>query len=189
MIPAGWIAGGAVLALLLGLVLILGGRGMRRRRGLAEGKTVALDNVTLTSRRYGLTGRPDRLIREGGMVIPEEWKESLRVWPSHLAQLGVYFVLIEDQLGVQPTHGFIVLSNGTRHRVDNDDKLRNWVLDLAGRIREARKSVDMEITVNPQPGQCRPCVRGTIAGRRGVECEGLWVVVCICPLSESADVG
>jgi CRISPR-associated exonuclease Cas4 len=65
MIPAEWMATGAVLALLLGLVLILGGRGVRRRRGLASGRTVALDNVTLISRRCGLTCRLDRLIREG----------------------------------------------------------------------------------------------------------------------------
>ena len=55
---------------------IWAGRGMRRGRGLGEGRTVALDNALLTSRRYGLTGRPDRLIREEGMVIPEEWKSS-----------------------------------------------------------------------------------------------------------------
>ncbi len=61
-----WIAAGAVLALVVGLVLVLAGRGMRQRRGLGEGQTVALDNVTLISERYGLTGRPDRLIREGG---------------------------------------------------------------------------------------------------------------------------
>jgi CRISPR-associated exonuclease Cas4 len=60
----------------LGLLLILSGYGVRRRRGLASGRTVALDNVTLTSRRFGLTGRPDRLIREGGTIIPEEWKSS-----------------------------------------------------------------------------------------------------------------
>jgi CRISPR-associated exonuclease Cas4 len=62
--------------LLLGLVLILAGRGMRRRRGLASGQTVSLDRVTLSSRRYGLSGRPDRLIREGNTVIPEEWKSA-----------------------------------------------------------------------------------------------------------------
>ena len=157
MIPAGWIAAGLVLALLLGLLLFLGGQGVRRRRGLGGGTTVSLDKITLTSVRLELIGRPDRLIRVGGMVIPEEWKKSQRVWPSHLAQLGVYFLLIEDQLGVKPMHGFIVLGDGTRQRVENDDKLRAWVLDLAARIREARKSVDRPIPVNPKPGQCRPC--------------------------------
>lgn len=72
-VPAGWIVAGAVLALLLGLWLTLAGRGMRLRRGLGGGETLSLDRMTLTSRRLGLTGRPDRLIRQGGLVWPEEW--------------------------------------------------------------------------------------------------------------------
>jgi len=55
-----------MLALLLGLLLMLLGRGMRHRRGLGGGKTVSLERVTLTSRRLGLTGRPDRLIKTDG---------------------------------------------------------------------------------------------------------------------------
>jgi len=76
MMATPWVAVGAVLALVVGLLLVVVGQWMRRGRGLGEGRTVALDNALLTSRRYGLTGRPDRLIREGGMVIPEEWKSS-----------------------------------------------------------------------------------------------------------------
>jgi CRISPR-associated exonuclease Cas4 len=72
-LPATWVALGAFLALLLGLVLVLVGRGIRQRRGLGWGKTVSLDRVTLTSRRLGLTGRPDRLIKTEGTIIPEEW--------------------------------------------------------------------------------------------------------------------
>jgi len=75
-LPAWWIAVAAVLGLLLGLVLALLGRGMRRRRGLGEGRTVSLDRVTLTSRRLGLTGRPDRLIEADGTITVEEWKSS-----------------------------------------------------------------------------------------------------------------
>ena len=65
-----WLA--AALLLLLGLLLILAGRGMRQRRGLGGGRTVSLDRVTLTSFRLGLTGRPDRLIKTGGTIIIEE---------------------------------------------------------------------------------------------------------------------
>jgi CRISPR-associated exonuclease Cas4 len=71
-----WIAAGALLVLAIGLVLMLLGRGMRRRCGLGEGRKVALDNVLLSSRRLGLTGRPDRLIKAGGTIIVEEWKSS-----------------------------------------------------------------------------------------------------------------
>jgi hypothetical protein len=75
-LPAGWIAVAAVLALLLGLGLMLAGRGMRLRRGLGGGKTVSLDRVTLTSHRLGLTGRPDRLIKADGSIIVEEWNSA-----------------------------------------------------------------------------------------------------------------
>ena len=71
-LPAAWIAVAAVLALLLGLWLMLAGRGMRQRRGLGGGKTVSLDRVTLTSRRLGLTGRPDWLLEADGTIIVEE---------------------------------------------------------------------------------------------------------------------
>jgi CRISPR-associated exonuclease Cas4 len=71
--------------------------------------------------------------------------------------MGMYFLLIEDQLKVRPSHGFVVLGYGRRHRIENGAALRLWVLDLVGRIREAKKSVDMSIPVNPRAGQCRPC--------------------------------
>jgi CRISPR-associated exonuclease Cas4 len=156
-LPAGWIALASVLALLLGLCLILIGRGMRTRRGLGGGKTVSLDRVTLTSRRLGMTGRPDRLVKAEGTIIPEEWKSSPKVWPSHRAQMGCYFLLIEEELRIRPTHGFIVCGDGTRHRIENDKKLRLWVLEIAGQIRAARAAVCQPIPVEPRPGQCRSC--------------------------------
>ena len=76
MMATAWVAAGAVLALVLGLLLVLVGQWMRRGRGLGEERTVALDNVMLTSRRLGLTGRPDRLVKADGTIIPEEWKSS-----------------------------------------------------------------------------------------------------------------
>jgi CRISPR-associated exonuclease Cas4 len=137
-LPGEWIAVGALSALAIVLLLIVSGRNLRRRRGRGSGKTVSLDNVTLTSHRLGLTGRPDRLILQGGMVIPEEWKSSLHIRTWHRAQVGLYFLLIEDQLGVRPTHGFVVCGDGTRHQIDNTEELRAWVLDLAKQIRNAR---------------------------------------------------
>ena len=158
MMPlAGWIAAGAGLALLLGLVLVIAGRGMRRRRGLGGGRTVSLDRVTLTSRRLGLTGRPDRLVKTGRMVIPEEWKSARMMRPWHRVQLGVYFLLIEDRLGIVPPHGFVVLGDGSRHYIENTSELRAEVLELAGRIRAARGRLTEPIPVRPVPGQCSPC--------------------------------
>ncbi|AGA31709.1 CRISPR-associated protein Cas4 [Singulisphaera acidiphila] len=156
-----WLVAGAVLAAILGLLLMRLGTGIRQRRGLDSGKTVSLDKVTLTSRRYGLTGRPDRLVKTGGTINPEEWKSARTVRRWHRTQMGVYFLLIEDQLGVKPSHGFIVCGDDSRHRVENDAALRERVLDLAGRIRQARAAIHQPIPVNPTPYQCPPC------GQRG----------------------
>jgi hypothetical protein len=74
MTAAGWIAVGAVLTSVLGLVLVVAGWAMHRSRGLGGERTNALDNVTLKSRRYG---RTDRLTRGGASIIPEEWNSLL----------------------------------------------------------------------------------------------------------------
>src|SRR6516162_5045484 len=132
-------------------------RGMRHSRGLGGGKTVSLDRITLTSRRLGLTGRPDRLIKADGSIIVEEWKSARTLRPWHRAQMGVYFLLVEEELRIRPSHGFVVCGDDTRHQIDNTDDLRAWVLDLAGQIRAARVAITQPIPVNPAPGQCRPC--------------------------------
>jgi CRISPR-associated exonuclease Cas4 len=146
-----------LLAILLGLLLVLAGRSLRRRRGLTAGETIALDNVTLTSQRLGLTGRMDRLIRSGSTIIPEDWKSARVLRPHHRAQLGVYFLLIEEVYGVRPPHGFIVGGDGTRHHVANTAELRAWVLEIAQQIRAARGAIRQPIPVEPWPGQCRVC--------------------------------
>ena len=90
-------------------------------------------------------------------IIVEEWKSARTLRPWHRAQMGVYFLLIEEELRIRPSHGFIVCGDGTRHRIENTEELRAWVLELAGQIRAARAAVTQPIPVNPVPGQCRPC--------------------------------
>jgi CRISPR-associated exonuclease Cas4 len=87
-----WMLALAVLS--LGALLLVAGHGIRDARGLGQGRTLDLDSRNLYSRRYGLAGRPDRIV-EGG--IPEEWKSSWRVYDSHRAQMAVYFILIEEE--------------------------------------------------------------------------------------------
>src|SRR5512142_1111024 len=86
----------------LGLSLLVLSLRARSARGLGFGETASLDDVTLFSKRYRLTGRPDRIVKHGKFFIPEEWKSSKKVEPWHVAQLAVYFILIEEQYGVRP---------------------------------------------------------------------------------------
>jgi len=81
--------------------------------------------------------------------------------------MACYFLLIEEELRIRPTHGFIVLGDGTRHRIENEESLRAWVIELAAQIRAARKAVTVPIAVNPSAGQCPAVASGGIAGRQG----------------------
>ena len=147
----------ALIILVAGWLLKQGGSKLRGTRGLGDGRTIALDDVTLSSTRLGLVGRPDRLIRQGGTIIVEEWKSAKTVRLSHQAQMGVYFLLVEDQLNVVPEYGVIVLGNGQWQRIDNSPALRDWVLEMVGQIRLADGRIDQPIEVSPPAALCRPC--------------------------------
>jgi len=147
----------AVVLGLLGLVVVVLAWLGRKGRGLGSGETVALDNVTLYSERYGLVGRPDRIVRQGEHFIPEEWKGSRRVSHGHRLQLATYFILIEENHGKRPPHGFVVLGDGTRHRVENTEELCSEVVEIAERIREHRAGMAEEIPVRQPAWKCRRC--------------------------------
>lgn len=151
------IALAAILALFLGLWLRRAGGGMRRSVGLGAGRTVSLDRMVLRSVRLGLVGRPDRIIRDGDSLVVEEWKSSRVVRWSHVAQLGVYFLLVEERFGVPASHGVVVCGDGSRHRVENTPDLRERVLAIAGQIRAARRQLVEPLPVAPPPAQCRSC--------------------------------
>jgi CRISPR-associated exonuclease Cas4 len=55
--------------------------------------------------------------------------------------MAVCFILIEEETGVRPPHGFIVTGDGQRHRINNTPELRAWVLDVADQIRAARRQM------------------------------------------------
>src|SRR3954462_12533323 len=85
--------GVALVLALLGLLMVVLSKCGRWLRGLGSGETLALDNVTLFSEALKLVGRPDRIVRLGGQLIPEEWKSAKKVSHGHRLQLGAYFLL------------------------------------------------------------------------------------------------
>jgi CRISPR-associated exonuclease Cas4 len=147
----------AVFLGILGVLLVVLALRGRRVRGLGSGETVALDNVTVFSERLKLVGRPDRIVRKDGQLIPEEWKSSKRVNEGHRLQLGTYFLLIEEQYGEQPPFGVVVLGDGSRVEVKNTEELRSKVLGVAERIRESRRAIREEIPVRQPAAKCRVC--------------------------------
>jgi CRISPR-associated exonuclease Cas4 len=151
----------ALAVALLGLLFLLVARQARSDRGLGSGETVALDNVTLFSSRLKLVGRPDRIVKQGNSYIPEEWKSSKRVSHGHHLQLATYFILIEEEYGVRPDFGVVVLGDGSRVTVKNTEALREEVLLIAERIRERRAMLEEPVPVNQPAHKCRRCGQRT----------------------------
>jgi CRISPR-associated exonuclease Cas4 len=151
------LVGVSVVLGLLGLVLVVLSKRGRAVRGLGFGETVALDDVTLYSARLKLIGCPDRIIRQGGSLIPEEWKSAKRMSHGHRIQLGAYFLLIEEEYGERPPFGVVVLGDGSRHQVENTEELRSEVLEIADAIRGRRRVMEAEIEVRQPAWKCRSC--------------------------------
>lgn len=148
---------GSLFVALSGLLVLLFAHWARARRGLASGETVALDNVTLYSPRLKLVGRPDRIVKRGDTYTPEEWKSSKSVSHGHCLQLATYFILIEEEYGVRPAHGVVVLGDGSRVTVPNTASLRAEVLSIAAKIRERRAKLSTPIPVSQPTKKCRRC--------------------------------
>ena len=154
-----------LLFLLAMLCLSLAGL-LRRRSGLPDGEIIYEDTGgknarTLVSHRYGLSGKPDYLLDDGaGRVIPVELKSGLmprsgRPHHSHVMQLAVYFLLVEDVLHKDVAYGLVRYQNGSL-RVENAERLRNELLDLVEEMRTALAGDDAPRSHN-QAYRCRAC--------------------------------
>jgi CRISPR-associated exonuclease Cas4 len=157
-----YLVGSALVLGVLGLLLVVLASKLRGAAGFAGGETIALDDVTHYSERLKIVGRPDRLVRQGEHLIPEEWKPSAkRVYPGHRLQLGTYCFLVEEEFGVRPPFGVVVIRDGERVEVENTSELRSEVLEVAAKIREHRRKLGEEIPVRQPPAKCRSCGQRT----------------------------
>ena len=117
------------IVLLLVVVIVahrIVGRWSRRQRaalGVMGATIVSADDSrraasTLKSRRLGLVGRPDHLLRSNGVLIPVEQKPSARkLHASHILQVAAQCLLIEEIYKVRPPYGVVVLAGGVQERV------------------------------------------------------------------------
>jgi CRISPR-associated exonuclease Cas4 len=134
------------LLFLLAAFCLLGSRYLRRHSGLPSGGIIYEDsegkNVRiLVSHRHGLRGKPDYLLDDGiGGIVPVELKSGRmprgRPHRSHVMQLAVYFLLVEDDLRKSTAHGIIRYNNGSI-QIENTDELRDGLLDVVEEMREA----------------------------------------------------
>lgn len=135
------------ILLMIAMACWLCARHLRRRSGLPDGAIVyedtsGTDSELLVSANYGLSGKPDYLLddEDGEGLVPVEVKSSAaprrgRPYPSHLMQLAVYFLLVEDVLEQTAPYGLLRYRDRTI-RVENTDELREQLLDVVAEMQD-----------------------------------------------------
>lgn len=153
--------------LLIAVACLLLAKSLRRRSGLPAGEVVYEDtsgaeSEVLVSTNYGLRGKPDYLLDaddEDGLV-PIEVKSSAvphngKPYPSHLMQLAVYFLLVEDVLEQPAPYGLIRYRDRTL-RVENTAELRTQLLDVVEEMKAILQDGEAQRNHN-QPRRCAGC--------------------------------
>jgi len=149
----------------LAALCLLASRYLRLRSGLPRGEVIYEDSSgknsrVLVSERYGLRGKPDYLLEDAGGIIPVEVKSGTmpqggRPYRSHLLQLAVYFLVVEEDLRKRPLYGLIRYRDGSI-RVENTNELREDLLDVVGQMRRALAEDDVRRS-HQQARRCAAC--------------------------------
>lgn len=115
---------------------------------------------TLQSLRYNLSGRPDYIVRRGDVYIPVEVKTGrtpAHPHESHLMQLGVYCILVEEKYGKRPPFGVLQYSD-KRFDIPFTQEFRDRVLEASLRMKLAEMTGEVH-RIHNQVGKCRGCSR------------------------------
>ena len=147
----------AAAALVILLVLL------SRRDQFPRGEVVSQDltdawkpAAVLRSETYGISGKPDLLLRDGDQLVPVELKSynaPADPYASNLMQLAAYFLLIEENYDARPDYSIIQYADEAV-RVENSGSLRKQLLRTTSRMREWDGSLPPRCG---RRGQCAGC--------------------------------
>lgn len=140
----------AISAIVVALVLFWLAWRLWRSSGLPWAPIVDSDTgggqraEPLYSPRYGLSGRPDYLIRQAGALVPVEVKpgrHAQQPYESDLMQLAAYCLLVEESSGRAPPYGLLRYAEQS-FRLDYTPAVRATVLDIIAEMRDLLEEED-----------------------------------------------
>jgi CRISPR-associated exonuclease Cas4 len=162
-----WLIGAAIFL----YVVIVSSRTatkLRIEHGINSGKIEYVDALDekskmLSSKKYGLRGRPDYILKRDEGLVPVEVKTGRTPKGplfSHILQLAAYCLLIEENYDNQPRYGIIKYSE-IEHEIEFDDGLKDILLS---KLKEMRKVLETgEAHRNhKRESKCRFCSRRKI---------------------------
>jgi CRISPR-associated exonuclease Cas4 len=155
-----------VLLLAAALAFYWVARRLRQRSRLPEGEVIYSDTGawqrnerSFYSAHYGVTGKPDYLVRQQKGIVPVELKSSAAPAApreGHVMQLAVYCLLVEENLGQRPAYGIIQYAD-RNFRVDYTDELRRRLLDTLDEMHAAMDLPDGPQRSHQSPRRCSSC--------------------------------
>lgn len=157
-----------LIGAIIGALLWLMGRPWYSSSGLPGREILSADvgaqfpqSRPITSKRHGLTGKPDYVVRVLDGVVPVEIKSgkcprSGYPHDSHMYQVAAYCLLLEEALKTNVPYGLVRYDDGTV-RVEYTSTLRAEVLNIIDEIRVARKSKRKQHISHNYLGRCRAC--------------------------------
>lgn len=130
---------------------------------MPEGEPIYMDTTeepgrVLRSERYGLSGKPDFLLRQGDSIVPVEAKTGKtprQPQPGHVLQLMAYCVLVEENYGVRPAYG-IVRYREQQFTIEFTPEREQALLDTLWEIQQARLQDEVHRSHN-HPARCAAC--------------------------------
>lgn len=150
---------------LLSLIFFWQSGKQRREAGLPGGRVVYTDTGgwgaverPLYYSPLKLTGKPDYLVRQNGVLIPVEVKSGRAPespYDSHIFQLASYCLLVEKTYGKRPPYGIIHYKDRD-FAIDYTAELENALMELLADMRrdEVRNSVDRSHEYAPRCARC-----------------------------------
>jgi len=112
------------------------------------------------SDKYGLSGRPDYIIKLGEKLIPVEEKTGRTPKGplySHIIQVTAYCVLIEDAYGIPPPYGIVKYPEHEFEIEYNEDQ-KKLLLSKLAEMRKATQAGEAHRN-HDRPGKCKFCSR------------------------------
>jgi len=155
----------ALFIVLLALIFFWQSGKQRREAGLPSGRIIYSDTDawgklerSLYYPPLKLTGKPDYLVRQNGMVIPVEVKSG-RVpeapYDSHIFQLASYCLLVEKTYGKRPPYG-IIHYNDKDFAIDYTPELEFALMELLAEMRRDERKGNVDRS-HEQAARCAHC--------------------------------
>lgn len=159
----------AATAFVLAVVLFCLGIRSRRKTGIPSGELFYQDLTgqrlrapTLCSLRFGISGKPDCLIRTPDGIVPVGLKEAKRpparggVYPNHMIQILAYCALVEEHFKARVPYGLVVYAGQQVRRVEYTEPNQRWLIETIQQLRAVR-ALDQIRRNHHQRTRCTGC--------------------------------